>query len=61
MIIKVGGGLAPLGPIGVYAYELCRERRGVVVSGVCRMDKVNERRARLVLGRGTVFGRLYTG
>ena len=31
-------------------------RRGVVVSGVCRMNEVNARRARLVLGRVTVFG-----
>jgi len=34
-------------------------RRGVVVSGVRRMNEVNPRRARLVLGRVTVFGRLY--
>ena len=25
MIIKVGGGLEPLGPIGVYAYEFSKE------------------------------------
>jgi len=31
-------------------------RRGVVVSGVCRMNEVNARRARLVLGWVTVFG-----
>ena len=33
--------------------------RRVVVSGVGRMDKVNPRRARLVLGWVTVFGRIY--
>ena len=34
-------------------------RRGVVVSGVRRMNEVNARLARLVLGRVTVFGRVY--
>jgi len=34
-------------------------RRGVVVSGVRRMNEVNPRRARLVLGWVTVFGRVY--
>ena len=34
-------------------------RRGVVVSGVRRMNKVNARRARLVPGWVTVFGRVY--
>jgi len=33
--------------------------RGVVVSGVCRMNEVNARRARLVPGWVTVFGRVY--
>ena len=33
-------------------------RCGVVVSGVRRMSEVNARRARLVLGRVTVFGRV---
>jgi len=33
--------------------------RGVVVSSVCRMNEVNPRRARLVLGWVTVFGRVY--
>ena len=33
--------------------------RGVVVSGVRRMNKVNPRRARLVLGWVAVFGRVY--
>ena len=39
MIIKVGGGLEPLGPIGVYAYEVC------VCSGVSvrhKSDKSKE-------------------
>jgi len=34
-------------------------RRGVVVSGVRRMNEVNARRAPLVPGRVTVFGRVY--
>jgi len=34
-------------------------RRGVVVSGVRRMNGVNVRWARLVLGWVTVFGRVY--
>ena len=34
-------------------------RRGVVVSGVSRMNEVNTRRARLVPGWVTVFGRVY--
>jgi len=35
-----------------------RWRRGVVVSGVRRMNDVNARRARLVPGWVTVFGRV---
>jgi len=34
-------------------------RRGVVVSGVRRMNKVNLHRVRLVLGWLTVFGQVY--
>jgi len=34
-------------------------RHGVVVSGVRRMNEVNARRARLVPGWVTVFGRVY--
>ena len=34
-------------------------RRGVVVSGVRRMNEANARRARLVPGWVTVFGRVY--
>jgi len=34
-------------------------RRGLVVSGVRRMNEVNTRWARLVPGRVTVFGRVY--
>jgi len=42
MIIKVGGGLEPLGPIGVYAYEYpirlqCRPYR-LNLYGVDRVD-----------------------
>ena len=36
-----------------------RWRRGVVVSGVRRVNEVNARRARLVPGWVTVFGRVY--
>jgi len=36
-----------------------RWRRGVVVSGVRRINEVNARRARLVPGWVTVFGRVY--
>jgi len=43
--------------------DFCRHlvgwRRGVVVSGVRRMNEVNARRARLVLGWVTVFRRVY--
>ena len=34
-------------------------RRGVMVRGVRRMNEVNARRARLVPGWVTVFGRVY--
>ena len=34
-------------------------RHGVLVSGVRRLNEVNARRARLVLGWVTVFGRVY--
>jgi len=34
-------------------------RRGVVVSGVRRMNEVNTRRAWLVLGWVTAFGRVH--
>jgi len=40
-------------PLGVVGW-----RRGVVVSGVRRMNEVNARRARLVPGWVTVFGRV---
>ena len=38
---------------------VCGWRRGVVVSGVRHMNEVNARRARLVPGWVTVFGRVY--
>ena len=41
------------------AYMYSLRRRGVVVSGVRRMNEVNARRARLVPGWVTVFGRVY--
>jgi len=34
-------------------------QHGVAVSGVCRMNEVNPRRAQLVLGWVTVFGWVY--
>ena len=39
--------------------HICGWRRGVVVSGVRRMNEVNTRRARLLPGWVTVFGRVY--
>ena len=41
------------------AAEVRSCRRGVVVSGVRRMNEVNARRARLVPGWVTIFGRVY--
>ena len=38
---------------------ICMVGGGVVVSGVRRMNEVNARRARLLLGWVTVFGRVY--
>ena len=46
-------------PHGTVCLYLTTWRRGVVVSGVRRMNKVNARRARLVPGWVTVFGRVY--
>jgi len=45
--------------IGAVRYTNARWRCGVVVSGVRHMNEVNARRARLVLGWVTVFGRVY--
>ena len=45
-------------PVDFYRH-LVGWRRGVVVSGVRRMNEVNARRARLVLGWVTVFRRVY--
>jgi len=39
--------------------QIASRRRGVVVSGVRRVNEVNARRARLVPGWVTVFGRVY--
>ena len=41
------------------ALTLCSWRRGAVVRGVRRMNEVNARRARLLPGWVTVFGRVY--
>jgi len=46
-----------LRPTAGYMYRIWR--RGVVVSGVRRMNKVNVYRARLVLGWVTIFGQVY--
>ena len=40
-------------------YLLTRKQRGIVVSGVRRMNEVNPRLARLVPGWVTVFGRVH--
>ena len=45
-------------PVSV-CLSVCLKWRGVVVSGVRRMNEVNARRARLVPGWVTVFGRVY--
>jgi len=34
-------------------------RHGIVVSGICRINEVNARQARLVPGWVTVFGQVY--
>ena len=39
--------------------SVCVCTRGIAVSGVRRMNEVNARRARLVPGWVTVFGRVY--
>jgi len=44
---------------GIGLYLEFRWRRGVVASGVRRMNEVNARRARLVLKWITVFGQVY--
>jgi len=44
-------------PVSV-CLSVCLKWRGVVVSGVRRMNEVNARRARLVPGWVTVFGRV---
>ena len=44
---------------GAFSIRAQGWRRGVVVSGVRRMNEVNARRARLVPGWVTVFGRVY--
>ena len=47
------------GQIAALLSNLISWRRGVVVSGVRRMNEVNARRARLVPGWVTIFGRVY--
>ena len=44
---------------GAFSIRAQGWRRGAVVSGVRRMNEVNARRARLVPGWVTVFGRVY--
>jgi len=51
-----------IGPFEADSDEPCASTSdggGVVVSGVRRMNEVNARRARLVPGWVTVFGRVY--
>jgi len=48
-----------LAPVMPRSHHGVSWRRGVVVSGVRRMNEVNERRARLQLGLVTVFERVY--
>jgi len=43
----------------IASISLASRRRGAVVSGVRRVNEVNARRARLVLGWVTDFGRVY--
>jgi len=62
---KIFGGWLPFPPLSLLfpspsLYLLYLGwRRGAVVSGVRRMNEVNARRARLVPGWVTVFGRVY--
>ena len=53
----------PVNPVTLFYNELQMStygwRRGVVVNGVRRMKEVNTRRARLLPGWVTVFGRVY--
>ena len=53
-----GESIEPMEEVPFSAYGW-RRGIGVVVSGVRRMNEVNARRARLVLGWVTVFGRVY--
>jgi len=54
------GDTGPPGPPGNYTTTVSNTSStvGGVVSGVCRMNEVNARRARLVPGWVTVFGRV---
>jgi len=56
-----GGGVrVPLVPPKITPMGMSTSwRRGVLVSGIRRMNEVNRRRARLVLRWVTVFGRIY--
>jgi len=56
---KPGGRLPLLFARPAVTPAILKRRRGVVVSGVRRMNEVNARRARLVPGWVTVFGRVY--
>ena len=47
------------GRVAALLSNLIGWRRGVVVSGVRRMNEDNARRARLVPGWVTIFGRVY--
>ena len=51
--------MRPIGLPGLRSADTFGWRRGVVASVVRRMNEVTLRRARLVLGWVTVFGRVY--
>ena len=57
-ILLIWGGMRTH-PTHPPAYGPVLRRRGVVVSGVHRVNEVNAGRARLVPGWVTVFGRVY--
>jgi len=59
MGVKIGITMPNFTPIGATSVSEYRWRRGVVVSVVRRKNEVTLRRARLVLGWVTVFGRVY--
>jgi len=62
VVVATRGGVRPTDAVcmrWLRRGSLLGWRRGVVVSGVRRMNEVNARRARLVPGWVTVLGRVY--